>query len=162
MDEFIARQKKLTETTDKKNYDFFVPDNLLSPKGRREFRIQFFLLTPEFWIKRIRRRLFGVIRTLMGILMDRKMVKFLFLKDRGLFKYQNLEKLAYSNPVDRHYVENLDSNKKKKLNKLKFFLWPNYRLEDLACMNRYWFNTTDGSRFSMLRIYMYRRVQICY
>nr|QOZ39444.1 hypothetical chloroplast RF19 [Sambucus adnata] len=44
--------------------------------------------------------------------------------------------------------------------KLKFFLWPNYRLEDLACMNRYWFDTNNGSRFSMLRIYMYPRSKI--
>nr|YP_009158400.1 hypothetical protein [Macrozamia mountperriensis]AFS64334.1 hypothetical protein [Macrozamia mountperriensis]BAR93606.1 hypothetical protein [Macrozamia mountperriensis] len=35
------------------------------------------------------------------------------------------------------------------------FLWPSYRLEDLACMNRYWFNTNDGSRSVMLRIRMY-------
>nr|WPS93371.1 Ycf1 protein [Crassula expansa subsp. fragilis] len=39
--------------------------------------------------------------------------------------------------------------------RLKFFVWPNSRLEDLACMNRYWFNTTNGSSFSMLRIRMY-------
>nr|YP_009710995.1 hypothetical chloroplast RF19 [Tagetes erecta]QGI24208.1 hypothetical chloroplast RF19 [Tagetes erecta]QIV26120.1 hypothetical chloroplast RF1 [Tagetes erecta]UUL97291.1 hypothetical chloroplast RF1 [Tagetes erecta] len=45
--------------------------------------------------------------------------------------------------------------KKNELIKLKFFFWPNYRLEDLACMNRYWFDTNNGSRFSMLRIYMY-------
>nr|YP_010280488.1 hypothetical chloroplast RF1 [Patrinia monandra]YP_010280500.1 hypothetical chloroplast RF1 [Patrinia monandra]UKG23320.1 hypothetical chloroplast RF1 [Patrinia monandra]UKG23332.1 hypothetical chloroplast RF1 [Patrinia monandra] len=44
--------------------------------------------------------------------------------------------------------------------KLKFFLWPNFRLEDLACMNRYWFDTNNGSRFSMLRIYMYPRLKI--
>nr|YP_009354933.1 hypothetical chloroplast RF1 [Echinacea angustifolia]ARB03039.1 hypothetical chloroplast RF1 [Echinacea angustifolia] len=50
--------------------------------------------------------------------------------------------------------ENFDI-KKKELMKLKFFFWPNYRLEDLACMNRYWFDTNNGSRFSMLRIYMY-------
>nr|UVF37767.1 Ycf1 protein [Stevia rebaudiana]WJM99442.1 hypothetical chloroplast RF1 [Stevia rebaudiana] len=50
--------------------------------------------------------------------------------------------------------ENFDI-KKNELIKLKFFFWPNYRLEDLACMNRYWFNTNNGSRFSMLRIYMY-------
>nr|APB94511.1 Ycf1 [Daucus syrticus] len=42
---------------------------------------------------------------------------------------------------------------KNELIKLKLFLWPNYRLEDLACMNRYWFNTNNGSRFSILRIY---------
>nr|QUQ06976.1 Ycf1 protein [Sauvagesia rhodoleuca] len=44
---------------------------------------------------------------------------------------------------------------KKKLNKLKRFLWPNYRLEDLACMNRYWFDTNNASRFSMVRIHIY-------
>nr|YP_009573795.1 Ycf1 protein [Menyanthes trifoliata]AZA07268.1 Ycf1 protein [Menyanthes trifoliata] len=44
---------------------------------------------------------------------------------------------------------------KNELIKLKLFFWPNYRLEDLACMNRYWFDTNNGSRLNMLRIYMY-------
>nr|QHE65543.1 hypothetical chloroplast RF1 [Peganum harmala]QWC55091.1 hypothetical chloroplast RF1 [Peganum nigellastrum] len=48
----------------------------------------------------------------------------------------------------------------EKLIKLKFFLWPNYRLEDLVCMNRYWFNTNNGSRFSMVRIHMYPQLKI--
>nr|QHR85521.1 hypothetical chloroplast RF1 [Aeginetia indica]QHR85523.1 hypothetical chloroplast RF1 [Aeginetia indica] len=48
---------------------------------------------------------------------------------------------------------------KNKLIKLKLFLWPNYRLEDLACMNRYWFDTNNGSRFSMLRVYLYPRLK---
>nr|YP_010035740.1 hypothetical protein RF1 [Pseudostreblus indicus]QQQ88334.1 hypothetical protein RF1 [Pseudostreblus indicus] len=39
--------------------------------------------------------------------------------------------------------------------KLKFFIWPNYRLEDFACMNRYWFDTNNGSRLSIVRIHMY-------
>nr|YP_009708944.1 hypothetical chloroplast RF19 [Myrsine stolonifera]QEW86589.1 hypothetical chloroplast RF19 [Myrsine stolonifera] len=43
--------------------------------------------------------------------------------------------------------------------KLKFFLWPNYRLEDLACMNRYWFDTNNGSRFSLLRTHMYPQLK---
>nr|YP_010756720.1 hypothetical chloroplast RF1 [Melochia pyramidata]UNV38438.1 hypothetical chloroplast RF1 [Melochia pyramidata] len=51
-------------------------------------------------------------------------------------------------------------NEKKKLIKLKLCLWPNYRLEDLACMNRYWFNTNNGSRFSMVRLHMYPRLKI--
>nr|YP_010242717.1 Ycf1 [Impatiens linearisepala]QTJ25850.1 Ycf1 [Impatiens linearisepala] len=52
--------------------------------------------------------------------------------------------------------ENKDLNRdKNQLIKLKLFVWPNYRLEDLACINRYWFNTNNGSRFSMLRIRMY-------
>nr|YP_010599694.1 hypothetical chloroplast RF1 [Primulina versicolor]WAL04071.1 hypothetical chloroplast RF1 [Primulina versicolor] len=48
--------------------------------------------------------------------------------------------------------------KKKKLIKLKLFLWPNYRLEDLACMNRSWFDTNNGSHFCILRIEMYPRI----
>nr|YP_010513433.1 hypothetical protein Ycf1 [Clitoria mariana]UXL85004.1 hypothetical protein Ycf1 [Clitoria mariana] len=48
----------------------------------------------------------------------------------------------------------LDRDKKKLIN-LKIFLWPNYRLEDLACINRYWFNTHNGSHFSIVRIRMY-------
>nr|QVX31136.1 Ycf1 [Sesbania drummondii] len=59
----------------------------------------------------------------------------------------------------------LDKNKdfdreKKKIMNLKLFLWPNYRLEDLACINRYWFDTHNGSRFSIVRIHMYPRLKI--
>nr|YP_009994348.1 Ycf1 protein [Cuscuta africana]QNP08473.1 Ycf1 protein [Cuscuta africana] len=43
---------------------------------------------------------------------------------------------------------------------IEFFLWPPYRLQDLACMNRYWFYTHNGSRFSMLRILMYLPLKI--
>nr|YP_009138505.1 hypothetical chloroplast RF19 [Lathyrus graminifolius]AIK20723.1 hypothetical chloroplast RF19 [Lathyrus graminifolius] len=56
-------------------------------------------------------------------------------------------------------TKDLDSDTKKLMN-LKFFLWPNYRFEDLACMNRYWFDTHNGSRFSILRIRMYPRLKI--
>nr|YP_011027341.1 hypothetical chloroplast RF19 [Sedum multiceps]WQN01591.1 hypothetical chloroplast RF19 [Sedum multiceps] len=41
------------------------------------------------------------------------------------------------------------------LDRLKFFLWPTCQLEDLVCMNRYWFNTNTGIFFSLLRIHMY-------
>nr|YP_009530091.1 hypothetical protein RF1 [Pteroceltis tatarinowii]AXX77370.1 hypothetical protein RF1 [Pteroceltis tatarinowii]QWK48096.1 hypothetical protein RF1 [Pteroceltis tatarinowii] len=52
-------------------------------------------------------------------------------------------------------VLNISKRDKNTLIKLKFFLWPNYRLEDFACMNRYWFDTNNGSRFSMVKIHMY-------
>nr|YP_010997827.1 hypothetical chloroplast RF19 [Oxandra martiana]WPF64470.1 hypothetical chloroplast RF19 [Oxandra martiana] len=60
----------------------------------------------------------------------------------------------------RNCVHFLDEDKhidtdRNKLVQFKLFLWPNYRLEDLACMNRYWFDTNNGSRFSMSRIHMY-------
>ncbi|KAL7168618.1 hypothetical protein ACSBR2_038954 [Camellia fascicularis] len=58
----------------------------------------------------------------------------------------------------RFFAENKDLDRDK-LIKFKFFICPNYRLEDLACMNRYWFDTNNGSRFSMLRIYMYPRLK---
>nr|YP_010445295.1 hypothetical chloroplast RF19 [Pyankovia brachiata]UTJ90796.1 hypothetical chloroplast RF19 [Pyankovia brachiata] len=59
------------------------------------------------------------------------------------------------------FDENKDLDQEKNtLRKFKFFLWPNYRLEDLACMNRYWFDTNNGSRFSILRIHMYPQSKI--
>nr|YP_010715522.1 Ycf1 [Todea barbara]WDE24574.1 Ycf1 [Todea barbara] len=48
--------------------------------------------------------------------------------------------------------ESRDSNQTQKI---KRFLWPSYRLEELARINRFWFNTNNGSRFAMLRIRMY-------
>nr|YP_010316723.1 hypothetical protein RF1 [Sanicula flavovirens]ULF02744.1 hypothetical protein RF1 [Sanicula flavovirens]WED07755.1 hypothetical protein RF1 [Sanicula flavovirens] len=63
----------------------------------------------------------------------------------------NKKNLKSGNPfLDQS--KHLDRDKNE-LIKLKLFLWPNYRLEDLACMNRYWFDTNNGSHFSMLRIY---------
>jgi len=61
-----------------------------------------------------------------------------------------------------HFWEerNLRDKEKNELIQFKFFLWPNYRLEDLACMNRYWFDTNNGSRFSILRIHMYLPLKI--
>nr|AOV83520.1 Ycf1 [Glycyrrhiza glabra] len=55
--------------------------------------------------------------------------------------------------------KDLDREQKKLMN-FKLFLWPNYRLEDLACINRYWFDTHNGSRFSIVRIHMYPRLKI--
>nr|YP_009669208.1 Ycf1 protein [Heimia apetala]AZB52130.1 Ycf1 [Heimia myrtifolia]QCW94207.1 Ycf1 protein [Heimia apetala] len=80
--------------------------------------------------------------------------------------YSRNRNVIHKNPVFFKYVKNcsevLDKSKrdKNKLIKIKFFLWPNYRLEDLACMNRYWFDTNNSSRFSMVRIHMYPRLQI--
>nr|YP_010554078.1 Ycf1 protein [Tigridiopalma exalata]UTM98822.1 Ycf1 protein [Tigridiopalma exalata] len=60
----------------------------------------------------------------------------------------------------KNYDQVLDKSQnfyrdKIELIQLKSFLWPTYRLEDLSCMNRYWFDTNNGSRCSLLRIYMY-------
>nr|QJW34049.1 hypothetical chloroplast RF19 [Abrus pulchellus subsp. cantoniensis] len=55
--------------------------------------------------------------------------------------------------------KDLDRDKKKLMN-FQIFLWPNYRLEELACINRYWFNTHNGSRFNIVRLHMYPRLKI--
>nr|QII68555.1 Ycf1 [Caldesia parnassifolia]QII68556.1 Ycf1 [Caldesia parnassifolia] len=66
-----------------------------------------------------------------------------------------------NNVKGRGQFRNEDSYPHINTNKLiKLFIWPNFRLEDLACMNRYWFNTNNGSRFTMSRIHMYPRFPI--
>nr|QFQ47184.1 hypothetical chloroplast RF1 [Allomorphia sp. Liu 681] len=65
----------------------------------------------------------------------------------------------------KNYYQVLDKSQnfyrdKIELIQLKSFLWPTYRLEDLSCINRYWFDTNNGSRFSLLRIYMYPPLKI--
>lgn len=120
------RSKKKSYIDKKNNYDFFVPENILSPKRRREFRI---LICFNLKKKNARDR-----------------------NSRFDTNIQNLTTVL-------HKKKDLDKDKNN-LIKLKSFLWPNFRLEDLACMNRYWFNTTNGNHFSMIRIHMYTRFQI--
>nr|YP_010846567.1 hypothetical chloroplast RF1 [Dracocephalum cuspidatum]WEV87787.1 hypothetical chloroplast RF1 [Dracocephalum cuspidatum] len=80
-----------------------------------------------------------------------------FIERNPLFwNEKNVANSSRVSPNNNH----LD-REKNKLMKLKLFLWPNYRLEDLACMNRYCFNTNNGSRFNMLRIYLYPRLKFC-
>nr|YP_010626732.1 hypothetical chloroplast RF19 [Roscoea scillifolia]WBK25219.1 hypothetical chloroplast RF19 [Roscoea scillifolia]WBK25305.1 hypothetical chloroplast RF19 [Roscoea scillifolia] len=109
-------------------YDLLVPENILSPRRRRELRILICFNSPN-WDVVNRNQIFYNENNI------RNSTQFLN-EDKGL----NL---------------NIDSNIKYKL-----FLWPNYRLEDLACMNRYWFDTNNGSNFSMSRIHMYTRFRI--
>nr|QPZ49567.1 hypothetical protein ACSCB111 [Aconitum scaposum var. vaginatum] len=103
--------------------DFIVPENILSPRRRRELRIQICLNSRNVNVG------------------DRNQV---FCNGNSA---RNCGEFFYE---DKH--PDVDINK---FFKFKLFLWPNYRLEDLACMNRYWFDTNNGSRFSMLRIHMY-------
>nr|AKF01741.1 hypothetical chloroplast RF19 [Hydriastele microspadix] len=130
-DKSVARHGNILVNGDKSNYDFFVPENILSPRRRRELRI-LICFNSRNWN-----------------FVDRNLVFCNESNIRNSGKFLN---------EDKHFNTNTDTNK---FIKCKLFLWPNYRLEDLACMNRYWFNTNNGSRFSMLRIYMYPRFRIC-
>nr|QKK51228.1 Ycf1.2 [Teesdalia nudicaulis] len=120
------RYKKKSYIKKQKNYDFFVPENILSPKRRREFRI---------------------------------LICFNLKKKKARDRNSRFDKNIQNLTTVLHKKKDLAKDKNN-LIKLKSFLWPNFRLEDLACMNRYWFNTTNGNNFSMIRIYMYTRFQI--
>nr|YP_010494791.1 Ycf1 protein [Lactuca paradoxa]UWM97738.1 Ycf1 protein [Lactuca paradoxa] len=119
------KQKNVAKNTDKKNSDLLVPEKILSSRRRRELRI---LISFNLNLKNN-----------TGV-------------DRNTLVYNENKIKKWSQFLD----ENPDFDiKKNELIKFKLFFWPNYRLEDLACMNRYWFDTNNGSRLSMLRIYMY-------
>nr|YP_010857803.1 hypothetical protein RF1 [Synechanthus fibrosus]WGM70692.1 hypothetical protein RF1 [Synechanthus fibrosus] len=130
-DKSVSRHGNILVNGDKSNYDFFVPENILSPRRRRELRI-LICFNSRNWN-----------------FVDRNLVFCNESNIRNSGKFLN---------EDKHFNTNTDTNK---FIKCKLFLWPDYRLEDLACMNRYWFNTNNGSRFSMSRIYMYPRFRIC-
>uniref|UniRef100_A0AAT9ZWE9 Protein TIC 214 n=1 Tax=Phanera macrostachya TaxID=3078829 RepID=A0AAT9ZWE9_9FABA len=122
-DEVIISHQKMTENKEEKNYPVLIPENFLSSRRRREFRI------------------------LMCLNYRNKNTA--FYSEHAVINSR--WKVLGTSKADRH---------KQKEFYLKLFLWPNYRLEDLACMNRYWFDSNNGSRFSMLRIHMYPRLKI--
>nr|YP_004123460.1 Ycf1 [Rhizanthella gardneri]ACU46587.1 Ycf1 [Rhizanthella gardneri] len=107
--------------------DFLIPEHLLSPVRRREFRIQTCFNSKDLDIMKKN-----------PIFCNGKNI-------RNCWQFLNEDKRFHTNGTIL-------------LIKFKLFLWPNYRLEDLACMNRYWFNTNNSSRFSMLRIRMYSQL----
>ena len=117
---------------DKNYYDLFVPENILSTRRRRELRT---LICFNSWKGNV-------------VDVDRNFI---------FFNENDIRNCGQFLKKDKHF--NTDPNKNKSM-KLKLFLWPNYRLEDLACMNRYWFDTHNGSRFSMSRIQMYPQFRI--
>nr|YP_010641750.1 hypothetical chloroplast RF19 [Saxifraga pratensis]WBQ54817.1 hypothetical chloroplast RF19 [Saxifraga pratensis] len=123
----LIRHQKITGNRDKNDYALLVPENILSPRRRRELRI---------------------------------VISFNSRKGKGA----GLNPILWDGTNVKNCVKFLDTSPsldidKNKLKKLKFFLWPTYRLEDLACMNRYWFDTTNSSSFGVLRLHMYPQYQ---
>lgn len=131
-DKSISRHSTMLVSEDQNYYDLFVPENILSTRRRRELRI---LICFNSWKGNV-------------VDVDRNFI---------FFNENDIRNCGQFLKKDKHF--NTDPNKNK-LMKFKLFLWPNYRLEDLACMNRYWFDTNNGSRFSMSRIQMYPQFRI--
>nr|YP_009402159.1 hypothetical chloroplast RF1 [Dendrobium fimbriatum]BAX89844.1 hypothetical chloroplast RF1 [Dendrobium fimbriatum] len=124
----IARHSNIFLSGDKNHYDLLVPENILSPRRRREFRIRICFHSRNFHV------------------VDRNTRFCNENKIRNCGQFLN---------EDKHI--NTD---RKDFMKFKLFLWPNFRLEDVACMNRYWFDTNNSSRFSMSRIHMYSQFRM--
>nr|YP_010729042.1 Ycf1 protein [Hesperantha coccinea]WEA82021.1 Ycf1 protein [Hesperantha coccinea] len=125
-DGIIVRQSNMLVNRNKNHYDFLVPENIISPRRRRELRIRICFNFQRWDV------------------VDR---------DRKFCNQNNIKRGGQFLNEEKHL--NTDANK---LMKLKLFLWPNCRLEDLACMNRYWFDTDNSSHFSVSRIHMYPRL----
>nr|YP_009579574.1 hypothetical chloroplast RF1 [Holcoglossum flavescens]QBK40050.1 hypothetical chloroplast RF1 [Holcoglossum flavescens]QBK40124.1 hypothetical chloroplast RF1 [Holcoglossum flavescens] len=119
----IAQHSNIFLSGDKNHYDLLVPENILSPRRRREFRIRICLNSQNFHVVDRNPRFCN----------ENKII------NCGQFLNEN----KHINTDRKNFI------------KFKLFLWPNYRLEDLACMNRYWFDANNSSRFSMSRIHMY-------
>nr|YP_010539622.1 Ycf1 protein [Coelogyne missionariorum]UYF13931.1 Ycf1 protein [Coelogyne missionariorum] len=124
----IAGRSNIFLSGDKNHYDLLVPENILSPRRRREFRIR------------------------------------ICFNSRNLNVVDRNSRFCNENKI-RNCGQFLDEDKhintdRKNFMKFKLFLWPNYRLEDVACMNRYWFDTNNSSRFSMSRIHMYSQFRM--
>nr|QTX95215.1 Ycf1 [Allium macranthum] len=126
--QYVEQHSNTLVTKNKNYYDFLVPENILSPRRRRELRI-FICFNSKNW-------------NIIG-------------RNPIFCNQNNISNCGQFLNKEKHL--NTDTNK---FIKLKRFLWPNYRLEDLACMNRYWFDINNGSRFSISRIHMYPRFRI--
>nr|YP_010419852.1 hypothetical protein RF1 [Leucosyke puya]USG53553.1 hypothetical protein RF1 [Leucosyke puya] len=126
---------------DKKNSDEFIPKHQKMDENR--YKNHYDLFVPESLLSPKRRRELRIL------------ICFYSINRKGMplnvtFCNENKVKSPVLNKRKRD---------KNTLIKLKYSLWPNYRLEDFACMNRYWFDTNNGSRFSMVRIHMYPQFQ---
>nr|YP_010555386.1 hypothetical chloroplast RF19 [Adinobotrys atropurpureus]UYR22025.1 hypothetical chloroplast RF19 [Adinobotrys atropurpureus] len=134
---------------DKKNFEKYIPRTKDQKITENKEKNHYDLLVPENILSARRRRELRILICFNP--RNRNSVHRNTIFDNENKINNCCQVLAKNNDLDRE---------KKKLMNLKFFLWPNYRLEDLACINRYWFDTHNGSRFSIVRIHMYPRLKI--
>nr|UUA66941.1 hypothetical protein RF1 [Parnassia brevistyla] len=130
---------KSTGNKKKNYYDLLISEKTLSPRQCRELRI---LLSFNSFNSK-----------------NKKDIKI----NNEFFNGNNTKTRSnISNKTKKISRDNKKLKNKNQVIKFKLFLWPNFRLEDLACMNRYWFDTNNGSRFSMVRIHLYPRLKNFY
>nr|YP_010864888.1 hypothetical protein RF1 [Indigofera scabrida]WGS98120.1 hypothetical protein RF1 [Indigofera scabrida] len=145
----INQRYQEKSNVDKKNFDKYITRRRDQKITENKEKNHYDLLVPENILSARRRRELRILICLNPRNKNSVHTNTIFYNEN---KVNNCcEVLAKNKDLDRE---------KKKIMNLKFFLWPNYRLEDLACINRYWFDTHNGSRFSIVRIHMYPRLKI--
>lgn len=107
---------------------FLTPEELLLPRSLREYKILSFLNFQQKDLNKFLKKKLNPAKK-----NDTSMSSLLTPSHDLLNKYTQ----SYSHQI------------------IKRYLWPTYRAEDLACMNRYLINTANQSRFSSLRIKFY-------
>nr|QJQ75527.1 hypothetical chloroplast RF19 [Glycyrrhiza asymmetrica] len=132
---------------DRKNLDKYIPRTRDQKRIENKEKNHYDLLVPENLLSARRRRELRIL--ICFNLRNRNSRNTIFDNEN---KINNCCQVLAKN-------KDLDKEQKKLMN-FKLFLWPNYRLEDLACINRYWFDTHNGSRFSIIRLHMYPRLKI--
>lgn len=133
---------------------------LLKFKNRFKRKIKLNIFEPRLGIIENNEKTFSSYYNIEDILLPRRCIELRILNSPDLEKFKNqnveLDRNTFGKKGQR-YKQLIGKEKNFANNNqiIKRFLWPSYRLEDLACMNRFWFNTNNGSRFAMLRISMY-------
>nr|YP_010377658.1 conserved hypothetical protein ycf1 [Diplopterygium chinense]QYC93020.1 conserved hypothetical protein ycf1 [Diplopterygium chinense] len=90
------------------------------------------------------------------LLLPRRRRESRFLRSLPISSFVKSEKnLLDSIPGEEGAYKNEESRYLSGTQKIKRFIWPSYRLEELARMNRFSLNTNNGSRFAMLKIRIY-------
>nr|YP_011004458.1 hypothetical protein RF1 [Asplenium antiquum]WPT27113.1 hypothetical protein RF1 [Asplenium antiquum] len=91
-----------------------------------------------------RRREFRFLRSLLMSRSTKTIAHQLDSRFDSLSKIEQIQNRKESHPLELTEVQ-----------KIKRFLWPSHRLEELACTGRFCFNLLTGSRFTILKIRMY-------
>nr|YP_009426221.1 conserved hypothetical chloroplast protein ycf1 [Diplaziopsis javanica]ASU94826.1 conserved hypothetical chloroplast protein ycf1 [Diplaziopsis javanica] len=91
-----------------------------------------------------RRREFRFLRSLLMSRSTKPGIQYLDSKFDSISKIERTRSSEEFEPLELGEVQ-----------KIKRFLWPSHRLEELACTGRFCFNLTTGSRFTILKIRMY-------
>jgi len=117
------------------NSSFLIPEDILLSRSLREYRILTYLH-------------FGLQSSLSNMVKTKNSQN--ELQQHANTQYMDMPYVSTQSTIALDGLKQSDSSQI-----IKRYIWPTYRVEDLACMNRFWINTANQSRFSSLRIRIY-------